>query len=75
MLVFVFMHVGITWVADTGVCAPVIAAVAVVRADVGVTGVGQIAPVLYMDLQALSHVYIGYIGGRLTHTHALMDST
>lgn len=68
------MHVGITWVTDTAMCAPVIATVAIVRADVGVTGVRQIAPFLYMDLQALSHVHIGYIGGRLTHTHALIDS-
>lgn len=67
------MHVGITWITDTAVCAPVIAAVTFVRADVGVTGVSQIAPVLYMDLQALSHVHIGYIGGCLTHTHTLME--
>lgn len=44
------MQLCITWVTDTGVCAPVIAAVAVVRADVGVTGVVQVAAILHMDL-------------------------
>lgn len=52
-------------------CAPVIAAVAVIRADVGIAGVGQIAAILHADLQALSHVYVGHIGGRLTHPDTL----
>lgn len=65
----------ITWVTDTGVCAPVIAAVAVLRADVGVAGVSQVAAVFHADLQALGHVHVGHVGGRLAHTHALVEST
>lgn len=52
-------------------CAPVITAVTVLRADVGVAGVSQVAAVLHTDLQTLSHVHIGHVGGRLTHTHTL----
>lgn len=53
-----FVQVHLTWVTDTGVCAPVVTAVAVLRADVGVAGVSQVAAVLHADLQALSHVSI-----------------
>lgn len=70
-----FVHVYITWVTDTGVCAPVIAAVAVLGADVGVAGISQVAAVFHADLQALSHVYVGHVGGCLAHTHTLMDGT
>lgn len=70
-----FGQVYITWVADTGVCAPVIAAVTVLRADVGVTGVGHVTAVLHVDLQALSHVHVGNIGRRLAHTHTLVEGT
>lgn len=62
----------VTWVADTGVCAPVVAALAVLRADVGVAGVVQVAAVLHADLQTLSHVHVGYVGGRLAHAHTLV---
>lgn len=65
----------ITWVTDTGVRAPVVAAVAVLRADVGVAGVSQVAAVFHADLQALSHVHVGHVGGRLTHTHSLVERT
>ncbi len=71
----VFVQACLTWVTDAGVCAPVIAAVAVLRADVGVAGVGQVAAVFHADLQALSHVHVCHVGGRLTHAHALMEST
>lgn len=63
----------ITWVTDTGVCAPVVAALAVLRADVGVAGVGQVTAVLHADLQTLSHVHVGHVVGRLTHTHTLAE--
>lgn len=62
----------VTWVADTGVCAPVVAALAVLRADVGVAGVIQVAAVLHADLQTLSHVHVGHVGGRLAHAHTLV---
>lgn len=65
----------VTWVTDAGVRVPVVAAVAVVRTDVGVARVVHVAAVLHADLQALSHVHVGYVVGRLSHTHALMDST
>lgn len=66
------MRAFVTWVTDTGVCAPVVAALAVLRADVGVAGVGQVAAVLYADLQTLSHVHVGHVGGRLAHAHTLV---
>lgn len=68
-----FVQVHLTWVADAGVCAPVVAAVAVLRADVGVTGVLQVAAVLHADLQTLSHVHIGHVGGGLPHTNTLTE--
>lgn len=64
----------VPWVADAGVCAPVVAAVAVLRADVRVTGVSQVTAVLYMNLKALQHVHVDHVGGRLTHTHTLYAS-
>jgi len=45
-----FVQVRITRVTDTGVRAPVVAAVAVLRADVGVAGVSQVAAVFHADL-------------------------
>lgn len=62
----------ITWVADAAVRAPVVAAVAVLGADVGVAGVLQVAALLHVDFQALSHVHVGHVGGSLAHTHTLM---
>lgn len=53
------MHECITWVTDTAVCAPVVAAVAVVGANVRVAGVVQVAAVLHADLQAPGHVHVG----------------
>lgn len=70
-----FVLVYFTWVTDTGVCAPVIAAVAVLGADVGVAGVRQVTAVLHADLHALSHVHIGHVGGGLTHTYTLVEGT
>lgn len=69
------VNVRVTWVTDAGVRVPVVAAVAVVRTDVGVARVVHVAAVLHADLQALSHVHVGYVVGRLSHTDALMDST
>lgn len=68
-----FVQVHLTWVADAGVCAPVVAAVAVLGADVGVTGVLQVTAVLHADLQTLSHVHIGHVGGGLPHTNTLRE--
>ena len=65
----------VTWFTHTGVRAPVVTAVAVVGADVGVAGVVQVAAVLHTDLQAPSHVHVDYIGGCLSHTDSLMDRT
>lgn len=62
---------GPTWVADTRMRAPVIAALAVFRADVGVARVRQVAAVLHADLQALGHVDVGHVGGRLAHADTL----
>lgn len=70
-----FLLVHLTWVASTGVCAPVVNALAILWADVGVARVSQITAVFHTDLQALSHVHIGHVVGCLTHTHTLMDST
>lgn len=67
----VFVGAPITGVADAGVGAPVVAAVALRRAEVGVAGVGHVAAVLNADLQALGHVHVGHVGRRLTHTDAL----
>lgn len=64
-----------TWVADTRVRAPVVAALAVLGADVGVARVGQVAPVLHADLQALGHVDIGHVGGCLAHADTLREGT
>lgn len=61
----------LTRVADAGVRAPVVAAVAVLGADVGVARVGQVAAVLHADLQALSHVHVGHVVGRLAHADTL----
>lgn len=61
-----------TRVTHTGVRAPVIAAVAVLRAAVEVARVGQVAAVFHADLHALTHVQVGHVGGRLAHAHALM---
>lgn len=74
-LMYVFLLVHLTWVASTGVCAPVVNALAILWADVGVARVSQITAVFHTDLQALSHVHIGHVVGCLTHTHTLMDST
>lgn len=62
-----------TWVADARVCAPVVTALAILGADVGVARVGQVAAVLHTDLQALGHVDIGHVGGRLAHADALRE--
>lgn len=62
-----------TWVAHTSVRAPVVAALAVFRADVGVAGVGEVASVLHADLQALGHVDVGHVGGRLAHADTLRE--
>lgn len=51
--------------------APVVAALAVFGADVGVARVSKVAAVLHTDFQALGHVDIGHVGGRLTHADAL----
>lgn len=67
------LHLWTTWVTDTGVCAPVVAAVAVLRADVGVARVRQIAAILHVDFQALGHVHVDHIGGRLPHPDTLME--
>lgn len=53
--------------------APVVAALAVLGADVGVARVSKVAAVLHTDLQALGHVDIGHVGGRLTHADALRE--
>lgn len=64
----------LTGVADAAVRAPVVAAVAVLGADVGVAGVFHAAALLHVDFQALSHVHVGHVGGSLAHAHALIDS-
>lgn len=66
-----FVEVHITWVTDAGVDAPVVAAVAVLGADVGVAGVGHVAAVFHADLQTLGHVHVGHVGRRLAHTDTL----
>lgn len=66
-----FVEVRITWVTDAGVCAPVVAAVAVLGADVGVARVSHVAAVFHTDLQTLGHVDVGHVGGRLTHPDTL----
>lgn len=63
--------VHITWVTDAGVGAPLVAAVAVLGADVGVARVGHVAAVFHADLQTLGHVHVGHFGRRLTHTDTL----
>lgn len=60
-----------TWVADTRVRAPVVAALAVVGAEVGVARVCEVAAVLHADLQALGHVDVGHVGRRLAHADTL----
>lgn len=66
-----FVEVRITWVTDAGVCAPVVAAVAVLGADVGVARVSHVAAVFHADLQTLGHVDVGHVGGRLAHPDTL----
>ncbi len=39
-----------TGVTDAGVCIPVVCALAVVRADVGIAGVGHITAFFHVDL-------------------------
>lgn len=63
----------ITWVTDAGVCAPVVAAVAVLGADVGVARVSHVAAIFHTDLQTLGHVHVGHVGRRLTHTDTLKN--
>lgn len=65
------MYVHLTWVTDTGVSAPLVHAVAVLRADVGVAGVGQVTAVLNTDLQTLLHVDVARVGRGLSHPHTL----
>lgn len=65
------VEVRITWVTIACVCAPVVAAVAVLGADVGVARVSHVAAVFHADLQTLGHVHVGHVGRRLAHTDTL----
>lgn len=69
--VYAIMKVKITWVTNTSVCAPVITAMTVLRANVGVTGVSEVTAFFNTNLHALSHVHIGHIGSGLSHAHSL----
>ena len=61
----------LTRVADTGMRAPVVRAVAVLRTNAGAAGVGNLTALFYPDLLSLVHVDIGQLRGSLAHSHSL----
>lgn len=71
--VFLRLRQRVTWVADACVGIPVVAAVAVLWADSGVTWVRHAAALLHPHLQPLQHVDVARVGGCLAHAHALQN--